>query len=137
MGAWDETVFGNDDAADFAGEISEVKSFAEVVDRLSSAFDNLLNSDGYLDNYVVNSAVVAGALVAAWDNPELLPGTPYEPENWPPFDQPLPAELRVKAARAIDRALTGDDNEYVELWAETDSWDKVVADVQRYRSALP
>ena len=137
MGAWDESVFGNDDAADFAGEISDAKSFAEVVELLDRAFDDLLDSDGYLDNAMVNSAVVAGALVAAWDNPELLPGTAYEPEGWPPFDQPLPAEVRVKAGRAIDRALTADDNEFVEFWMETELWDKVVADVQRYRSALP
>jgi hypothetical protein len=137
MGAWDESVFGNDDAADFAGEISDAKSFAEVVELLDRAFDDLLDSDGYLDNAMVNSAVVAGALVAAWDNPELLPGTAYEPAGWRPFDQPLPTEVRVKAGRAIDQALTADDNEFVELWTETELWDKVVADVQRYRSALP
>jgi hypothetical protein len=49
----------------------------------------------------------------------------------------LPTEVRVKAGRAIDQALTADDNEFVELWTETELWDKVVADVQRYRSALP
>ena len=50
MGAWDETVFGNDDAADFAGEISDAKSFDDTVSRLDRALEDLLQGEGYLDN---------------------------------------------------------------------------------------
>ena len=138
MGAWDESVFGNDDAADFSGDVTELTIYREVVDRLNHALDVVVGAEGYLDCPDASIGVAAAALVAAWDRPELLPGTPYEPEHWPPFDLPLPADLRTKAAAAIDRALTPDAefNEFYDLWAEANAWDAVVADIQRYRSAL-
>jgi hypothetical protein len=139
MGAWDVTVFGNDDAADFSGEVSELTTYAEVLDRLTSALDTVTGNAGYLDCPDASIGVAAAALVAAWDRPELLPGTPYEPEHWPPFDQPSPADLRTKASAAIDRALTPDAefNEFYDLWVEANVWDAVVADIQRYRNTLP
>jgi hypothetical protein len=138
MGAWDESVFGNDDAADFSGNVSELTTYREVVDRLNHALDVVVGNDGYLDCPDASIGVAAAALVAAWDRPELLPQTPYEPERWPLFDQSLPADLRTKAAQAIDRALTPDAevNEFYDLWDEANLWDAVVADIQRYRSAL-
>jgi hypothetical protein len=138
MGAWDETVFGNDDAADFSGDVRELTSYQDVVDRLGSALDDVLGIEGYLDNYEANRAIAAAALIAAWDNPELLPKTPFAPETWPPFDQRLPADLHTKAAQAIDRALTpdGETNEFYYLWDEAGLWDAVVADIQRYRNSL-
>jgi hypothetical protein len=138
MGAWDETVFGNDDAADFSGDISDLTSYEDVVGRLGFALDDVLGNDGYLDNYEASVGVAAAALIAAWDRPELLPKTPYEPETWPAFGQPLPAELRAKAAQVFERVLTPDPdtNEFYDLWDEANLWDAVVADIQRYRNAL-
>lgn len=139
MGAWDESVFGNDDAADFSGDIRELTSYQDVIDRLGSALDDVIGNEGYLDCPDASVGVAAAALVAAWDHPELLPKTPYEPERWPPFDQPLPADLRTRAAQAIDRALIpdGETNEFFDLWDEANLWDAVVADIQRYRCVLP
>jgi hypothetical protein len=137
MGAWGTAVFDNDDAADFSGEISDLTSLAEVAERLGSALDDVLGNEGYLDNYEANRGVAAAALTAAWNRPELLPRTPYEPDKWPAFDQPLPGALRTKAAQVIDRVLRPDENEFYDLWADAGSWDTVVADIHRYRSALP
>ena len=136
MGAWDETVFGNDDAADFSGDISDLTSFTDVVDRLGSALDDVLGNDGYLDNYEASVGVAAAALIGAWDQPDLLPSTPYVPDAWPPFRQPLPGELRQKAVLAIARVVQPDENELFDLWDEAGLWDAVVADIQRYRTAL-
>ena len=138
MGAWDETVFGNDSAADVAGEISELTTYAEVVDCLQASLDAILTNIEYLDSHDVSTAVAAAALVAAWDRPELLPKTSYVPASWPPFSQPLPADLRAKAAQAIDRALMPDRevNEFFYLWDEANAWEAVVADIQRFRTAL-
>lgn len=139
MGAWDESVFGNDDAADLSDEVRELTTYGEVIGRLGAALETVISSEGYLDCPEVSVGVAAAALVTAWDRPELLPKTPYEPENWPPFNQALPGDLRMKAAQAIDRALTpdGEVNEFFYLWDEANLWDAVVADIQRYRSALP
>ena len=139
MGAWGTAVFDNDEAADFSGEISDLTSFSEVTDHLNSALDALIGYEGYLDNHEANRAIAAAALIAAWDRPELLPKTPYETERWPPFGQPLPADMRTKAAQAIDRAMTpdGETNEFYYLWDEANLWDDVVADIQRYRATLP
>ena len=45
MGAWDVSVFGNDDAADFSYEFDDVNTLAEVTPVIENALDAVLRSD--------------------------------------------------------------------------------------------
>ena len=138
MGAWGTAVFDNDDAADFANEIEDAGSFAEMQELLDRALATVLGSVEFLDCPDASMGVAAAALIASWDTPDLLGERAYSPEEWPRFDGTLPDALKMKAGQALDRVLRpGDDNELYLLWDEAGEWDEVVADIQRYRAALP
>ena len=138
MGAWGTAVFDNDDAADFANEIEDAGTFAEMRELLDRALTTVISSDEFLDNGDAGIAAAAAALVAAWDKPELLGAGAYGPEVWPKYDESLPQELKTKAGQALDRVLRpGEDNELFLLWDEAGEWEAVVADICRYRAALP
>ena len=138
MGAWGTAVFDNDDAADFANEIEDAGSFAEMRELLDRALSTVINSDEFLDNGDASTGAAAAALIAAWDKPELLGERAYSLEEWPKFDAALPDELRAKAGQALDRILRpGDDNEHFLLGDEAGEWNDVAADIRRYRAALP
>jgi hypothetical protein len=138
MGAWGTAVFDNDDAADFANEIEDAGSFAEMQALLDRALTTVLDSVDFLDSPDAGVGVAAAALVAAWDNPDLLGERAYSLEEWPRFGEALPDALKAKAGQALDRVLRpGEDNEQFLLWDEAGEWDAVVTDIRRYRAALP
>jgi uncharacterized protein DUF4259 len=138
MGAWGTAAFDNDDAADFANEIEDAGSLAEVQELLDRALTTVLGSVDFLDSPDAGMGVAAAALVAAWDNPDLLCERAYSLEEWPRFDGTLPDVLRARAGQALDRVLRpGDDNELFLLWDEAGEWDQVVTDIRRYRAELP
>jgi hypothetical protein len=138
MGAWGTAVFDNDDAADFANEIEDAGSFAEIKGLLDRALTTVLGNGEFLDSPDAGMGVAAAALIASWDNPDLLGERAYSLEEWPRFAGALPDALKIKAGQALDRVLRpGDDNELYLLWDEAGEWDQVVADIGRYRAVLP
>lgn len=138
MGAWGTAVFDNDDAADFANEIEDAGSFAAVQALLDRALTAVLGSVEFLDSADASVGVAAAALVAAWDDPDLLGERAYSLEEWPRFDGRLPGVLKARAGQTLDRVLRpGDDNELLLLWDEAGEWDQVVTGIHRYRAALP
>ena len=72
MGAWDVSVFGNDDAADFGYEFDEVNTATEVASVIEEALDTVLRSSGEVDGSDGATGLAAAALVVAWNEPELL-----------------------------------------------------------------
>ena len=136
MGAWDATVFGNDEAADFANAIDDLGDREPIITLLRTTMVEVLGNLEYLDAFAGSEALAAAALVASWDQPDLLEAGAYGPESWPPSGGPAPADLRTLAGRAIDRLLNPDDNELYDLWADAGDWDAFSADIGRYRSAL-
>jgi len=138
MGAWGTAVFDNDDAADFANEIEDAGTFAEMRELLDRALSSVISSDEFLDNGDAGIAAAAAALVAAWDNPDLLGERAYSLEEWPRFAETLPDALKTKAGQVLDRVLRpGEDNELFLLWDEAGEWNEAAADIRRYRAALP
>ena len=137
MGAWDATVFGNDEAADFANAIDDLGDRDPIIALLRSTLTAGLGNLEYLDAFAGSEALAAAALVASWDQPDLLGDGAYGPESWPPSGGPAPADLRALAGQAIDRLLKPDENELYDLWADSGEWDAFSADIGRYRRALP
>ena len=138
MGAWGTAVFDNDDAADFANEIEDAGTFTKMRELLDRALSSVISSDEFLDNGDAGIAAAAAALVAAWDNPDLLGERAYSLEEWPRFAETLPDALKTKAGQVLDRVLRpGEDNELFLLWDEAGEWNEAAADIRRYRAALP
>jgi hypothetical protein len=136
MGAWDATVFGNDDAADLSGEIADLRSTNQIVGALRDALTTVTSGDDYIDAGDASVALAAAALVAAWHQPSVLPDSAYTPTPWPPESTPAPAELKPLALQVIDRLLIETDNELFELWDEAGLWNDFTADIERYRQIL-
>ena len=94
----------------------------ELQDR---ALTTVISSDEFLDNGDAGIAAAAAALVAAWDNPDLLGERAYSLEEWPRFAETLPDALKTKAGQALDRVLRpGEDNELFLLWDEAGEWNR-------------
>ena len=136
MGAWDATVFGNDEAADFSGLIGDLHDRNEIVSALVEALNKAVLANGYLESWDASEALAAAALVAGWNNPVLLTDNSYAPDAWPPAGATAPAELRVLAEQAIARVLDPAENELYEQWTEAGEWELLTADIDRYRKVL-
>lgn len=137
MGAWDATVFGNDDAADFTGEISDaIENRDQVIAALTEAMTGVTESITGLDSWDASVGLAAAALVAAWDHSSLLTEHAYTPETWPPAGGPPEENLRLLARDTFTRVTSIDQNELAQLWIEADLWDEFKADIRRYQTAL-
>jgi hypothetical protein len=136
MGAWDNGPFDNDDAADFAGDISETADAHRVAARLEEALTAVTNADGYVEALDMNEALAAAAIVAVLMNPE-LPVPSSLDESWVESARVAPpTHLRDVAAQLFARALQPQDNEWFELWAEADLVAEVRDRMTPYSSAL-
>ncbi|MFI0483923.1 DUF4259 domain-containing protein [Actinomadura sp. 9N215] len=114
MGTWDASPFGNDTAADFAGDLDDLP-LDERPSAIREALETAIRETNYLDRSEGDKAVAAAALVAAQ-----CPGGPpadtiYGPEKPVPD---LPDDFRALALAALDR-VAGPDSESQDLWAET------------------
>jgi hypothetical protein len=138
MGAWDVSVFGNDDAADFLFEFDDAHAVSEVAPILQDALDAVLGSSSEFDATDGMVGLAAAALVVAWSEPALLEGGVDEDLSpWPRTADPLPGQLRAKAAQVLDRLREPRGNELSELWAEADELSEFHAEIARWRSRLP
>jgi hypothetical protein len=138
MGAWDVSVFGNDDAADFLYEFDDAHTVSEVAPILQGALDSVLGARGEIDAPDGAVGLAAAALVVAWAEPALLEGEVDEDFSpWPRTADPLPGQLPAKAAQVLDRLREPRGNELSELWAEADELSEFQAEITRWRSRLP
>jgi hypothetical protein len=136
MGAWDSGPFDNDDAADFAGDISETADAHRVAARLEEALTSVTNADGYVDAPDMNEALAAAAIVAVLMYPE-LPVPSSLDQSWIDAARVAPpAHLSGAATHLFARAFQPQDNEWYELWAEADLVDEVRDRMTPYSSAL-
>lgn len=137
MGAWDVSVFGNDDAADFGYEFDEVNTATEVASMIEEALDTVLRSSGEVDGSDGATGLAAAALVVAWNEPELLARDEnYAPQPWPRSTDPLPEHLAAKAAAVLDRMKDPEANELGELWSESGQWEDFTTELSRWRTRL-
>ncbi len=137
MGAWDVSVFGNDDAADFGYEFDDANTAAEVASVIDGALDAVLGSSGEVDGSDGAAGLAAAALVVAWNEPEMLQDDEnYAPQPWPRSTDPLPEHLATKAAAVLDRMKNPEDNELGELWSESGQWEDFTAEISRWRTRL-
>jgi hypothetical protein len=138
MGAWDVSVFGNDDAADFLFEFDDAPTLAEVVPTLEDALDTALEATAELDAMDGAVGMAAAALVVSWDNPTMLGSEEGESlAPWPRSPELLPPHLATKAAQVLDRLHQADGNELAELWEEAGRTTDYQAELTRWRSRLP
>jgi hypothetical protein len=138
MGAWDVSVFGNDDAADFLFEFDDAPTLAEVVPALEDALDTALEATRELDAMDGAVGMAAAALVVSWDDPAMLGSEEGESlAPWPRTPELLPPRLATKAAQVLDRLHKADGNELAELWEEAGRTTDYQAEITRWRSRLP
>lgn len=129
MGTWDAGPFGNDDAADFAGELDDapaqarIEMIGAVLERVADPTDD----DSRLSD--APRAVAAAALVAA----QCLGGTPVNPSYGPRTPMPqLPAYLRGLAITALDSVISK-PTWLAEAWDESPSgpeWRRTISDLR-------
>lgn len=136
MGAWDSGPFDNDDAADFAGDLSQTGDAEDVAARLEGALTAVTGADGLVEAPVMNEALAAAAIVAVLTTPA-LPTPASLDRSWidAARSEP-PVHLRGAAAQVFERALRPQDNEWYDLWAEAGLVEDVRVLVQPYASAL-
>ncbi len=128
MGAWDIGPFDNDMAADFAGALDRAPA-ARRVELVRAALLNAIAAPDYLDVDDGAQAVAAATLVAA----QCPGGEPVVSGYAPKQEVPaFPAELRILAAKALDRVVA-DDSELAEGWGDTSPWR---AGIDRLRHTL-
>jgi len=138
MGAWDVSVFGNDDAADFLFEFDDAHTVSEVAPILQGALDAILGARGQIDALDGAVGLAAAALVVAWSEPTLLNDeVPEDFSPWPRTADPLPGQLPAKAAHVLDRLRDPRRNELSELWAEAGELSAFQTEITLWRSRLP
>ncbi|WUH97933.1 DUF4259 domain-containing protein [Spirillospora sp. NBC_00431] len=132
MGTWDASPFGNDTAADFAGDLDDLP-LDERSEAIREALEAAIREADYLDSSEGDTAVAAAALVAAQ-----CPGGPPADTIYGP-DEPvpdLPGDFRSLAVAALDRVV-GPESESRELWAEgADGLREWLSEIERLRKAL-
>ncbi|MFJ5925948.1 DUF4259 domain-containing protein [Kitasatospora sp. NPDC092948] len=134
MGAWDIGPFGNDNAADFAGELDDTAP-EQREDLVRAVFGTAVDEDGEFDELDAEDGdriIAAAALVAA----QCPGGTPIDTAYGP--EQPLPLfgpETRRLAVTALTGVLS-EDSELAELWDESDEGPAWRAEVKRLRAVL-
>jgi hypothetical protein len=134
MGAWDATIFGNDDAQDWimmlegTGDLSLIEQTVQTV--LAAGGTYLLVDDGVF-------ALVAAELIAGMLGRWSIHDRYTEPiKAWVKRVDLLPPEdLIQKAIKAVDRVMTA-PSELLELWQEADdadfaAWKATVAELKK------
>jgi hypothetical protein len=130
MGTWDVGPFGNDDAADFAGELDDapahtrIEMIGAVLERVANPADN---DPRLLD---APRAVAAAALIAA----QCPGGAPIVSAHGPTTQMPeFPGYLRSVAIDALDRVITT-PTWLAEEWDATPegpAWHRTVSDLRK------
>ncbi|MFC0623993.1 DUF4259 domain-containing protein [Kribbella deserti] len=132
MGAWDASVFGNDTAADWAGDLIDAGSVDSIVELLSQVAET--PEDDVLDADLACEALAAAEVVAA------AAGSPVEADEynaealaWGSKHPELGTkENRVLAVLAAER-VRAPGSELLEHWRGIDpepgEWDEAIDDL--------
>jgi Domain of unknown function (DUF4259) len=136
MGTWAADSFGNDDAADWAFELTGCTDLS-VIER---AIESVLTDDPS-DNYI--EAPTAAEAIAAIETLARLQGNWGERSSYTaPMDAwveavrlAVPPALAAQAVRALDR-IVGPSSELHELWAESEELDEWLASVADLRGRV-
>ncbi|MEU5943715.1 DUF4259 domain-containing protein [Micromonospora sp. NPDC047548] len=130
MGFWDVSPFGNDDAADFAGDLDEATAEARI-EMVGSVLDRIAiaSTTDDLDLGDAPRAVAAAALIAA----QCPGGEPVCSNYGPSTPMPqFPGYLRRLAIDALDRVVTT-PSWLAECWVEASSdsaWRQTINDLR-------
>ena len=133
MGTWGIDSFGNDDAADLVGDLTEQSDLEPVREAIA----RVLAADGYLEAPDAQQAIAACEVVAvALGRPSAAAEAEEDLMAWIARVKPSPdPALRFQAAQALDRIL-GPDSELRELWEESDEFAHWQAEVTGLRARL-
>ncbi len=124
-------MFGNDDAADWAGDLADGGTAAQVEELLREVAG--LPADEHLESGLGSEALAAAELVAAALG-RGLPANPYSEAGLAWVAQhPEVAKLQELARAAVER-VRGGESELVELWQDAEptgyeTWQSAVADL--------
>jgi hypothetical protein len=121
MGTWDASVFGNDDAADWAADLAEGNTASPVREALEEITQ--APADEYLEAGPAAEALAAAEVVAAAAG-RPAPVNSYN-ENvlaWA-AQRPSLVELTPLARQAIER-VQGTESELADHWAEAGDADR-------------
>jgi hypothetical protein len=126
--------FGNDAAGDFLDELANAGT-ALIPNLLAEKFRTVLAWTEELDSWEVQQAIAGAALVARRLSEGLA--VPPDAEEFlvtHRFD--VSEELRSLAAQALMRMVRPDDNEWYDLWADSNGMDEVQAALHPFVSVL-
>ena len=133
MGTWAIDSFGNDDAADLLGDLTEQSDLAPVREAIA----RVLESDGYVEAPDAQQCLAACEVLAvALNRPSSAARAEEELMAWIARVKPAPdAAIVSQAANAIDRVLAH-GSELRELWEESEEFADWQADVVGLRARL-
>ncbi len=131
MGAWAVDAFGNDEACDWAYDLSESKDLSSVESTLSKV---LAVGDGYLESPEAIAGIAAAETVARLQGNYGEKNSYTEAvDNWVSHIKIKPStDLAKKSHAVIDRVLS-DSSELLELWQDSeefDAWKSSVLDIK-------
>jgi hypothetical protein len=126
MSTWGHHAFDNDDAGDFGSALTK-----GGIQSIESAFDLVLENDGYLEAPDCWNAVAAAETLCVIVG---RPGhsIPAEVADWASHQRQPSPQLIAKAKDSLARILR--DSELKELWGESPevrAWEDSIADVTR------
>lgn len=117
MGAFGTGPFENDTALDFLGDVGDAAP-ADRQDMVLAALDRVLLAEGYVDADDMSEAIAAAAAISASMSPGIAGDEPYLPEWLEERALDTDGELVEKSRQVLRRALSSDENEWWDLWAE-------------------
>ena len=133
MGTWALHSFGNDDAGDLLGDLTEQNGLGPVQEAIA----RVLNTEGYLEAPEAQQCIAACEVVAtALGRPSAAAQAEEELVAWLARVRPiLGSEVVTQATEALDRVLEP-ESELLELWQESAEFADWHANVTGLRSRL-
>lgn len=119
MGTWSIHAFGNDEAADFAIELSE----SSDLDLIQSALEDVIAADEYLEAPEADRGIAAAAVLALLNGQE-IPGTLDEAlSTWVKSQTTKPGSALLTKAQVVIERVLSENSELAELWIESDEYE--------------
>lgn len=135
MGAWGVSPFDNDEALDFVGDLEDADP-QERAKLVREVMRNVVTNRDYIESSDMSAALAAAAMVAASGDPDCVATERYYPEWLVEDPLEVDEELESLAVRTLTRALRPEDNEWWELWDESDGAEQATGVVHHYLDAL-
>jgi hypothetical protein len=129
MGTWSIHAFGNDEAADFAAELSETGDF----ELIQSALEDVISADEYLEAPEAERGVTAAAVLALLNGQAVPGGADEAVTAWVKRQLAKPSPSMLTQAQAVIDRVLSENSELAELWSESDeyeAWQKGLRHVQ-------